>query len=148
MYFEWSYSLKPPVTPFLVITLKLFQNRVHRRLPLRQSFEVLATSEVGIYELEVGIFALGWSVFIVSHHHSRECHLDLHRTVVSRDLKTSGLTSSVNSLGPYLDCPRFEVALQTFPMRELQIEEVVCTSLRSSSTCFSLLILSEKAFAD
>ena len=40
MYFEWSYSLKPPVTPFLVITLKLFQNRVHRRLPLRQSFEV------------------------------------------------------------------------------------------------------------
>ena len=40
MYFEWSYSLKPPVTPFFVITLKLFQNRVHRRLPLRQSFEV------------------------------------------------------------------------------------------------------------
>ena len=31
-------SLLP--TPFLVITLKLFQNRVHRRLPLRQSFEV------------------------------------------------------------------------------------------------------------
>ena len=40
--------------------------------------------------------------------HSREYHLDLRLTVVSHDLKTSGLTSSVNSLGLYLDCPWLE----------------------------------------
>ena len=148
MYFEWGYSLKPPVTPFLVITLKLFQNRVHRRLPLLQSFKVSGHLRSG--HLWAGSGHL-WAGLIRLHCLSssfRDYHLDLHLTVVSRDLKTSGLTSSVNSLGPYLDYPRFEVALQTFPTRELQIEEVVCTSLRSPSACFSLLILSEKAFAD
>ena len=148
MYFEWSYSLKPPVTPFLVITLKLFQNRVPRRLPLRQSFEVSGHLRSG--HLWAGSGHL-WAGLIRLHCLSssfKRVHLGLHLTVVSRDLKTSGLTSSVNSLGPCLDYPRFLVALQTFPTRELQIEEVVCTSLRSPSTCFSLLILSEKAFAD
>ena len=103
MNFGWSYSLKPPVAPFPVISLKSFQNRVHRRLPLRQSFEVS-----GHLSMEVGIYELGWSVFIVFYRHSREYHLDLRLTVVSHDLKTSGLTSSVNSLGLYLDCPWLE----------------------------------------
>lgn len=140
MNFEWSYSLKPPVASFPVISLNSFQDRVHRRLPLRQSLEVS-----GHLSMEVGIYELGWSVFIVSHRHPREYHLDLRLTVVSHDLKTSGLTSSVNSLGLYLDCLRSEVALQTLSTRKLtrglQIEEVVCTSLRSPSTCLSLLIL-------
>lgn len=103
MNFEWSYSLKPPVAPFPVTSLKSFQNRVHRRLPLHQSFEVS-----GHLSMEVGIYELGWSVFIVFYRHSREYHLDLRLTVVSHDLKTSGLTSSVNSLGLYLDCPWLE----------------------------------------
>ena len=97
MNFEWSYSLKPPVAPFPVLSLKSFQNRVHRRLPLRQSFEVS-----GHLSMEVGIYELGWSVFIVFYRHSREYHLDLRLTVVSHDLKTSGLTSSMNSPVPRL----------------------------------------------
>lgn len=103
MNFEWSYSLKPPVAPFPVISLNSFQNRVHRRLPLRQSFEVS-----GHLSMKVEIYELGWSVFIVFYRNSREYHLDLRLTVVSHDLKTSGLTSSMNSLGLYLDCPRLE----------------------------------------
>lgn len=85
MNFEWSYSLKPPVAPFPVTSLKSFQNRVHRRLPLHQSFEVS-----GHLSMEVGIYELGWSVFIVFYRHSREYHLDLRLTVVSHDFKTSG----------------------------------------------------------